>query len=264
MKKQLSIITLLFALLLVSCEEVIEIDLNSSDPVIVAEGMIRNDSSAWLKLSYTTDYFDVEESEKISDAVVSVSDNQGNIEVLNALGEGIYEAPLLTGVIGRTYTMTFALGDQSYSGSSKLMTPTKIRSVSFEKIEMGMRTQGADYYQPTIFIADNPDEENYYRFKFTIDGEEEEGYYLYTDRAAEDGVLEYNPMRVLLEGETELLIEVFSIDEDTYTYYNQLDDLIGDGLGSSTPYNPESNFGEQVMGFFTALSSDNYQVLVGE
>ncbi|MCP4763511.1 MAG: hypothetical protein GY870_17185, partial [archaeon] len=49
-------------------------------------------------------------------------------------------------------------------------------------------------------------------------------------------------------------IEVISIDEKTFTYYNQLNDIRGGGMGGSTPYNPHSNFGEEVMGYFTAWS----------
>ena len=54
----------LILVLLAACEEVIEVDLNSSNPVLVAEGVIDNELPAWISLSYTSDYFDSEESEK--------------------------------------------------------------------------------------------------------------------------------------------------------------------------------------------------------
>lgn len=259
MKIQITLITSLFALFLMSCEEVIEIDLNSSDPVVVAEGMIMDDSLASLMLSYSSDYFDVEESEKISDAVVRISDDAGNSTSLNALGGGRYEAPLFLGIPGRSYTMTFEFDDFSYEASSTLMTPTKIMAVSYEKMELGFREQMAetDYYLPTIQISDNPHEDNYYRFKFFVDGEEQDAFFLVSDRNATEGKLEYTPLRMAIEGGNEVKVLVYSIDEATYDYYYQLDDLNTNMMDSSTPYNPISNFGAEVMGFFTALSSDS-------
>lgn len=260
MKRQLYIITFIAALFFVACEEVIEIDLNSAAPVIVAEGAIGNDTSAWLKLSYTTDYFALEESQNISDAVVEISDSEGNIEVMSATGNGQYEAPLFTAVIGRTYTISFTVDGQVYEASSKLMSPTKIKTVSFEAMEMGMREQiqGVEYFMPTLVIADNAAEENYYNFVFYVDGEKQDGFFLTTDRGTKDGKLTYTPLRMPIEGGNEVRVEAYSIDKDTYAYYSQLDDLSGDMMDSSTPYNAKSNFGTEVMGFFSALSKDTY------
>ncbi len=57
------------------------------------------------------------------------------------------------------------------------------------------------------------------------------------------------------------LIKVFSIDEKTYKYYRQLNEIDGVRMNSATPYNPTSNFGKEVMGYFKALS---YSEVKGE
>jgi len=50
-------------------------------------------------------------------------------------------------------------------------------------------------------------------------------------------------------------MEVYSIDKDTYRYYAQINEAIGGGMAmSSTPYNPASNLGEDILGYFMARS----------
>lgn len=260
MKNYIYTVATVLALFFVSCEEVIEIDLNSSSPVIVAEGKIRNDTTAFLSLSYSSDYFTVEESQSIADAVVNISDDRGNVSLLKYLSDGLYHSETFSGVNGRTYTMTFEIAGHTYTAQSTLMSPTRVLELSFESIDMGMREQiqDATFFIPTVLISDDSAQDNYYRFVFYVDDEKQEGFFLANDRAAEDGQLSYSPFRLAIEGGGQVRVEVYSIDEATYNYYSQLDDLSGGMMGSSTPYNPQSNFGDEVMGFFSAYSSDVY------
>jgi len=52
----------------------------------------------------------------------------------------------------------------------------------------------------------------------------------------------------------------YSIDEGTYDYYSALNDINGNGMGGSTPYNPPSNFGDNIMGYFRAWSLDTEEI----
>ncbi|MCT4645404.1 MAG: hypothetical protein N4A74_10500, partial [Carboxylicivirga sp.] len=53
--------------------------------------------------------------------------------------------------------------------------------------------------------------------------------------------------------------------EGTYEYYSQLDEIIDQqGGGSSTPFNPESNMGKDVLGYFRAWSYDERSIQVEE
>jgi len=70
------------SLALSSCEKVIDIDLNSSNPVLVAEGKIVKDSTVWIKLSYTTDYFNVEKAVFEENATVVLSNGDKHCQIL--------------------------------------------------------------------------------------------------------------------------------------------------------------------------------------
>ena len=80
-----------------SCEEVIEVDLNSASPVLVADGLIVKDSVSWIRLSYTTDYFNSTQPAWVSDARVVLHDDAGNSELLNYYGNGLYKGSGLKG-----------------------------------------------------------------------------------------------------------------------------------------------------------------------
>ena len=57
-------------LILSSCEEIIEVDLSSANPALVVEAVIYKDSVSQVRLSRTTSYFSLEESELIEDAII--------------------------------------------------------------------------------------------------------------------------------------------------------------------------------------------------
>lgn len=248
----------------VSCEEVIDIDLNSSAPRLVAEGYIEQDSVGWVRLSYTTDYFTTEASVYMNDASVSIYNEQGDSETLDFYGNGLYRGNSLVGTENLRYTMSIVSQDFSHEATSKLFSPVQNLSVNFEKGDNPRPGQSSNNFTISIWFDDDPAIENYYLIKFQINDT------LKTDRYncikdsyyTEGGIIEYSPMRVNFKQNDDVVVYVYSIDEGTYTYYNQLNDLYGSGMNSSTPYNPQSNFGNEVLGYFLSTSCNSVHSVV--
>lgn len=255
---------MLIALFVVSCEEVIDIDLNSSAPKLVAEGYIEKDSVSYVKLSYTSDFFTTDASVYINDANVLISNDQGDSETLVFKGDGLYKGNSLIGTENATYSMQIEGADFSHEAISKLFPPVQNLSVNFEKNENPHPSQSSDNYASIITFNDEPTTENYYLIKFWVNGVLNTDMYncikdtYYTD----DDIIEYSPFIISFEQDDEVVVYVYSIDEDTYTYFNQLNDVSGSGMNSSTPYNPQSNFGNDVLGFFMSTSYNSIQAIV--
>lgn len=77
------------------------------------------------------------------------------------------------------------------------------------------------------------------------------------------GNIEYSALRLNFDLGDDVIIELYSIDDDTYIYYSELNDGSGSMMGgSSTPYNPKSNFGSDVMGYFAAWTKVEYEATV--
>ena len=65
------------------------------------------------------------------------------------------------------------------------------------------------------------------------------------------------------EGDT-IKVELICIDQGTYNYLDQLSEVSGGGpsFGSSAPANPQNNFSNGAMGYFTAQAIDTQVVVV--
>lgn len=258
----------LILVLFAACEEVIDIDLNSSNTVLVAEGVIDNESPAWLKLSYTSDYFAQEQANIEKNAIVIISDNAGITETLDYTSDGLYQGTDIMGSLNKQYTLTILLDGVEYEASSTLFPPSEILSVSFEKNEIHRPGQDETNYSVRLIFKDDTSTSNHYLIKFQSSGEiQSEGgsYFLVDDNDYENtGEIEYSPFKVVFSLNDEVTIELYSIDKDTYHYYSEMNNASGGGMmvNSSTPYTPKSNFGNEVVGCFAAWSKVEHTSIV--
>jgi hypothetical protein len=250
-------LALLFALS--SCEEIIDVDLNSADPLLVAEGYMELDSICSLRLTYTTDYFQRESADLAEDAVVTLTDQSGNGEILNYVGMGIYRGQVIRGTERSAYTLSIETGDQINTGFSRLMPVPEFDSIRLEDFPFGGPHPGEDFPEMlTISFRNNPERDDHFMLKLTMNGEPlENSFALASDEyTSSSETVEYTTMIFPTEDGDTISMEVYALDKDTYRYYSQLNEAIGGGgMGmSSTPYNPTSNLGEDILGYFMARS----------
>ncbi|OFY41543.1 MAG: hypothetical protein A2X18_06890 [Bacteroidetes bacterium GWF2_40_14] len=236
----------------------INIDLNKAEKIIVAEGLIELGSNGWIRLSYSSDYFDGNKPEYIDNAIVTLSDNNGGSEQFKYKGNGMYLGNLLKGKPDKKYSLKITIGNKTYTAESTLFPPAPIISVNFEEQLFQQPGDLTKSYSVILKFMDNPFIENHYMIQIQLnDTLENNSYILLKDSYyIVNGTIEYKPLRHRFAQGDSLIIGLYSIDKETYKYYNQLNDLKVSGMGaSSTPYNPLSNFGTHVMGYFAAYSS---------
>ena len=251
-------------ILVFSCEEVIDIDLNSSDPKLVAEGLIEKNSVAYVRLSYTTDYFTSEELEYEENATVILTNKSGVSETLTYCGDGLYKGDSIKGTIDDEYTMTIEENGNIYQAVSKLYPAVQIYSVHYDKQENKGPGPEETNYKMVLTFSDDPLTDNYYLIKFRVnDTLETDRYTLLKDYYYTTyNIIEYSTPIIEFEENDKVVITVYSIDEDAYTYLNELNDLSGFSMSYSTPYNAESNFGPDLLGYFMARSSTTVRTVV--
>lgn len=156
------IIIAICSLLLTSCEDVIDVDLNDSAPRLVVEANINKsieDGSSiqsWIKLTTTAPFFD-EQVPIVEDAHVKISDEDGDVYYFAHGGEGYYFGNLIPQE-NIEYTLEIIYDDEVYSASNKL-TPTP----PLEYVEQ--RDDGGffgDQIELKVYFTDFPGEENFY------------------------------------------------------------------------------------------------------
>jgi hypothetical protein len=259
------IIGLSILLMFTSCEEVIEIELNNENPVIAAEGYIELDSVAKLSLTYSSDYFTNSSGSYIENSVVVITDDLGNVDTLQYLGEGNYQGENIIGSVNRTYRITFTESDNLYEASTTLFPPSEIIEVAYEEFSSGKPGHDEISYSLNMKFTDNISSINYYLIDVYINGNLKRDSYSLVESSnySNNGELDYLLMRTSIKKDDNLNIRVYSIDEASYTFYSQMNDALGGGMmNSSTPYNPDSNFGPDVVGLFSGRSYVEDSVVV--
>ena len=115
-------------LIISSCVKEYEHEVKEFDNVLIIQGLITNsDKPSTVVLSRTVNLNNPEAILYESDAVVEISDNNGNSETLKEISTGVFETSVdgIMGIIDREYTLTVYTSD----GSIYMSEPVILRSV---------------------------------------------------------------------------------------------------------------------------------------
>ncbi len=242
-----------------SCEKVIDLDLNSENPKYVIEGIVNKDSLVhYVKITRTLNFDENTAFPTVDNAIVTISDNLGNTTTLSLDSPGIYKTTNYLGVEGRTYTITVSVDGKTFTSSSTMPTHVPIDSLTLETFAFGGP-------EPTSFLIANRIDpagvKNYYSFNLYDGNLPVGGIYLQTDQFA-DGVEVLEPIfgGEYLSGDTATL-EMMCIDENVFKYFYTLSVNAG-GTGGAVPANPESNFGSDCLGYFSAQTFQKKMIII--
>ena len=252
---------LIVAAAAVSCsEEIIDIDLSDYRDTIVIEGIIADNSGPHrVRISKAKYIFESAESQIVRDASVTISDDLGNIAVLEETEPGLYETRSITGVHGIVYTL-------EEKASSVMPGPLELELIRFQRF--GSNTP--EYFLYCSF-QDREDADDFYRINFYRNG-----YYLASDMILYQG--EYTDGEKIVIDDLNnyfyrldrVNIEVISLNRNIFEYYYFLENSFpedeGDGEVSDIIEfgysNPKSNISNGALGFFSAQSYTNYSRVV--
>lgn len=164
--KKLSI--LLIALFLItSCEDVVEVDLNDSDPRLVIDASINwfkgtTGNEQTIKLSLTTPFFSEEEI-AANDAIVLISDiNNNTYNFIENGSTGFYKNNTFVPQIEQQYFLTVTYNNETYTATETLKSVVSIDEIE-QKNDGGF--QGQDIELKALY-TDPIETENYYFFEF--------------------------------------------------------------------------------------------------
>jgi hypothetical protein len=275
--KENNLIIVILVFIFTSCEEVIDITLNSSNPAFVAEAIIYKDSVGHVHLTRSTNYFSMEESELIEDASISIYDGNSS-EELAYKGNGYYVGETIIGVEGRSYRIEISHDGVDYEGISHMPHKTEIISLGYTKSDAQgiFNPYGEQTFTIKCDFLDDPTDDNFYMVRYILDGFALKGsYYLLTEDNAVNGsitklnlntsdidTIRFSELIFYDGGEAE--VQVFSIDQFVYNYFLQLNDVLYWKRRIMPPasYNPETNINNGAMGYFAAWAYDSETMIL--
>lgn len=243
-----SLILILFSSFFISCEKVIEIDINDEDQKIIIEGTVNKDSTEhFVKITRTLKFNENTAYPTVDNATVSISDNAGNSQTLSLVAPGTYKATNFLGVEGRIYTLSVSIDGNNYQSESTMPFNVPIDTLMYQEFSFGP----TEIYYPIPSRMDPDDIKNYYSFNLYKNNLRIDGIFLQDDQFA-DGVEILQPV---FGGEYEtgdsLKLIMTCIDDKVYKYFYTLSINAG-GTGGATPANPESNVSGGCLGYFSA------------
>lgn len=247
---------LAFVLLFVviACEEVIDIELKGSSPNMVVEGFIARDSLCTLKLSFTTDFYDISAPLPVTDALVTLRTSYGVEELLTDNGNGLFTGTTIYGIPGTTYQIEINRPSGICVGETTLYDTCSIISITANPVPFYRPG-----YEPPLILditfTDNKDIENFYMMRiFRNDTLMTGSISLASDEFNSTGVIQHTEWQYDFKSEDRARVEVYSIDRNLFAYFMMLNDVSSASMSFSTPYNPRSNLIGSALGYFGSWS----------
>lgn len=269
MKKHLITLTSGFIFLFLSCEKEIDVDLNTSQPTLVIEGLVSDRPGPYeVKLTQTVNFDQNNIFPPVSQASVTIYDDAGSREILREIGPGIYHSMTIQGTPGRTYILEIETNNKIYKAVSTMPSPVDIDNLTIE--DTGDFGPGGHGKIITVHYTDPVGESNFYRFVLMINGIVQDGIFIDSDDLQDGGIkdldlMDYSQNTTLTSGDTATVV-LQSIDEHVYEYFRTLREISGSNGGimgqSTSPANPISNISNGALGYFSVCAETSKTIVI--
>jgi hypothetical protein len=253
-----------FIFLLVSCEDIIEIDLDTIEPKLVIEGCINDlGDPCTIKLSKTGDYFEPGINPAVSGALVSLTDEYGIETAFEEVEQGLYTSESLEVFENRSYTLLVESEGEDYMAEGTIPQKVVIDSLSYEIPPLIYEFE--EGYMLTCYLQDPGEYRNYYRLITYKTGDPKNSNdlkYIFNDDFM-------NGNKIFMSWDLEaffpmdtVVVELQTLDKSTYDYYITLNSLAGGIVGASNPSNPETNLSNDALGYFGAYTVSRDTIVI--
>lgn len=226
------LITFLTSLFLTSCEEVIDVDLETGAPKLVIDASLKwqkgtSGNEQIIILTKTTRYYE-QEVPIVSGAIVFVTNAIGDVfnftEIPNT---GKYICSDFLPILNQNYELTVISEGETYTASEKMIAVPTIESV--QQTENGGFT--GDEIEVKFFYQDIQNEDNFYLINFNVSNT-----ILPIIDVIDDEFFQGNQMFAYLANDLEtgdnIRLQLQGISNSYFNYMNVLLDVAGSNGGS--------------------------------
>lgn len=249
-----------------SCEDVINIDLNTAAPRLVIDAAINwqkgtDGSSQKIILSTTTDFYS-NVIPKVSGASVSVKNSENFNYVFTEIpNTGEYLCTTFKPIIGETYTLTVVYKGETYTATETMQSVTPIETIT-QKNNGGF--SGKDYEIEVSFK--DPLVKNFYMVQFFPDIYKSPEYQVISDQYTNGNLKSWTFSDEDLEQGSSIAITHYGISESYFDYMNKLISVASSSGGGSPFQTPpatvrgnivnQNNINNYALGYFSLSETD--------
>ncbi len=267
MKKVLSLsMVFITSLVFIACEKVIEVDLEDQESKLIIEAKLSKlDQRITVDISMTTPYFAEAETEYISNAQITLTDQNGLAQLIPYTQNGHYELSFDPS-INMTYSISVLIDGKLYEATS--IMPGSVPLNNLES-EFQAATPATDEgYGVFARFNDPADQENYYRIIHHLNGaiqNDGSDLQVITDGIGNGNYLKLPLFQQVFNSGDRVFVELVHFDEASYEYFNSLGDILGGQgptAGTAAPGNPVTNWNGDAGGYFSAYTSDTLSLII--
>ncbi|OAQ41904.1 hypothetical protein A5893_01945 [Pedobacter psychrophilus] len=234
-----------------SCEDVIDLNLDNSEPQIVIEAnVVNNQDYQIVKISKTKKFTDNNTTEPLSGATVVVKEDGGGTYNFTQLSPGVYKSGFFIGKPTLKYTIQVSTNGKTYTATSTMPQPVTLDSLTV--IELSFFNSKNKFIQ--VNFKDPVNIKNQYNYVISVNDSLRNAYYPEEDRF-NDGKLIKNTLFTSdpeLKTDDKVTIDFQCIDNNIYRYFFAITQINGNGGPPTAPSNPPSNFDNGALGYFSA------------
>lgn len=266
------VITIVAFLTLSSCEDVIDVDLNTAPPKLVIEASIKWEkgtvgNTQKIHLSTTTGYFQ-NVIPIVTGATVYVTDsNLVQFNFIETVNTGDYVCNNFNPVLGGVYILTVISNGQTYNATETLTSVPSINNVT-QNNEGGIT---GDDIELKFFFQDNALEDNFYMAQFKNSSKPLVEFDVFYDRFTQGNEMFGLYIDEDLKSNDIITFTLQGISSDYYNYMNVLLGVSGSNSGGPFQTPPatvrgniinQTNFDNYALGYFRLSEIDKFSYIV--
>ncbi len=269
-------------LLLNSCTERIDVELDTTYTRLVVEGHISTDTTVHtFKLTKTADYFSTESAPAVIGAEVRITDHLGNQILLQEKEDGVYQtSDSFYGEINKNYELQIDLKDEissqkQYLAQSFLPSVQKIDSIG---IEFNEHFGKNGFWIVKLYAQDPGDEANFYMFNVYKNGKlmtDTLNKVSFTDDKMFNGNYTHGIGVVYFRNVSdeqlfkigdEVVLQMSGITQEHFTYMNEVlrSTSFQNPMFGGPPANVKGNLSDGAFGFFSTYSNTYCAMILTE
>jgi hypothetical protein len=256
-------ILLALAVLVTSCEKVINLDIKESSKRVVIEGFITDEPGLLthpIYLSRSIAFSAPNQPDWIAGAQVIVTDvTEGKSDTAIEVSPGNYLTQNTAGIPGHTYQLRAKVGEEIFTASS-----TMPQAVAFDSLYADtFKAFGNIVKQFTPVFTDPAGIENAYAFQTQINdtllNTIEAWNDLYSDGKKNSRPLNLRTEDIEFKGNDTVTVTMYCGQKSLYDFFFTLENASGNG---QTPANPVSAISGNGLGYFEAVTKRKRTIIV--
>lgn len=242
-----------------SCEKVVDINLETSSPKLVVEGIVTDQPGmSYIRLSMSDSYFNVQNPSPVASAIVEITDNNGNTTIFNESAPGFYQPDTsFLGQVSMSYNLKVLVNGKQYTAFATMRKGIEIETVTTKYFDENNSEGKEEGYYVYISFYELPGYGDSYKVDLFVNGQSVMNrpgdLFFFNDKYIDGGhAVDWEFAQKVNKDDT-LRLRMYSLTKEGYEFYDAVYAISNaGGLFGKNPANVPTNITGDAFGYFGA------------